>query len=689
MNNMLKDGDVFGYRPLPSPTYIRLLRILSRYDEPIRCSLETVDLCNEPRYHALSYTWGDPLSNSSSSPNSGNTNHSSPARKRILCDGHDLSLTATDNLLAVIGELSTNPKFSDGIFRSREDLIWIDAICINQKNASEKNVQIAMMDRIYKNAETVIIWLGPRDNETSMALEVMRQIIEIPAQKASNQKFTSSIGDEEIYQTLDIPYIEPYQWQAYASFLQRTWFSRIWVVQEAFFARKIHVILGTEILKWSDITSAARFLRDTNLGTLLMNHTAKDLGENYVRNILTNVYIFERMRERIDSMNLEWLLTNSRFFDATYSQDKVIAILGLWKESSRRQGRPPGALHPDCTLSVEEVYTQAAWTCIQEMGDLNILSLVEDASFRKAKSLPSWVPDFSVGSQPHPLAGNPRPAIGNQRWDASCALEWNMPVPKLEAILPVYSVQIDTIVDFAATQPEILEHYDVTSLLRILRDCSTTADPYQGNCIDAFWRTLIKDTFREEPADLRARELFQWLIIMRVWELQTGIQQFRERSDPNIDPLDPYYVENARQLELYNMTQQLLSEVSRIYGKSEVIPDWSTIQEKIRSVEALVDGSTEATDLGRDYDDISEAFRIAYGGRRLFKTKKGLLGISAQSLARGDTICVIAGVNVPFVVRKLQKEGYWKLIGEAYIHGIMNGEVFKEEDVVRQSIYLE
>ena len=38
--------------------------------------------------------------------------------------------------------------------------IWIDAICIDQKNPLEKTTQIPLMGEVYNNAELVLAWLG-------------------------------------------------------------------------------------------------------------------------------------------------------------------------------------------------------------------------------------------------------------------------------------------------------------------------------------------------------------------------------------------------------------------------------------------------------------------------------------------------------------------------------------------------
>lgn len=40
-----------------------------------------------------------------------------------------------------------------------EMALWVDAICINQRDEVEKSVQVNMMGDIFKRAEKVVVWL--------------------------------------------------------------------------------------------------------------------------------------------------------------------------------------------------------------------------------------------------------------------------------------------------------------------------------------------------------------------------------------------------------------------------------------------------------------------------------------------------------------------------------------------------
>ena len=62
----------------------------------------------------------------------------------------------------------------------------------------------------------------------------------------------------------------------------------------------------------------------------------------------------------------------------------------------------------------------------------------------------------------------------------------------------------------------------------------------------------------------------------------------------------------------------------------------------------------------------------AYVKRRPFISTKGYVGLAPFHSDPADVICVLYGCVVPFVLRKNGLR--YNLIGEAYVHGIMDGE---------------
>lgn len=681
-------GQPYKYSSLVSKTgerFIRVLRILSRGDEQrLRCSLELIDLNKSPVYDCMSYTWSDPLYHQLSADPSKAKRQSGELIKQIECDGKIIPIT--ENLEDALWQFSKTgyiSKHVEGGPENEQGFIWIDAICINQTDNAEKSVQIAMMDEIYSGARRVIAWLGRCDEHTHPALEIIRRIKSIPLEK--RQVTITDFEGPEYQSILGDPPISSQQWNDYAAFIKRAWFNRVWVIQEAFLAKHIDVLCGPHALSWEhDIWEVAKFLRDTNLGTLLMmqvDETAHPdrTSTTYVNNSLNNQYHLEAMKTAAAQkpLSLELLLAYSRYFQATQAQDHVFGLLGIWKFSQGMKELPE-EMRPDYSRFKEldfvaQVFTRYSWFIIQDTADLNILSLVDDASARQQKCLPSWVPDYSMGFHVHPLAGVPRPDPKHQRWDASKNLDFEVPVQKDLKRLPVKGFLLDKIEQRGATYSEVMDLYQINSLLNLLAQYPRDNYPSGGTPVEAFWRTLIKDTFCQDAAKSEAQDAFQYLIVGHVANLEDASNGLGENV-------------NAEELSsLFDKTQSTLEEISSRYKNSNVIPNMKAINDTMEQLGSLHPGSEKKKKLDRDFDDISEAFRIAYSCRRLFRTEKNYLGIAAESLKAGDEIWVLAGAAAPLILRPAEngeKEDR-KVIGEAYIHGIMNGEVVNATGKVR------
>jgi hypothetical protein len=184
----------YTYHPLPpGERRIRLLQILPGWgSDEIQCSIFDYQInVNRPfgMYETLSYCWGDP----------------SNPRKIYLQDQGDTTfrnLEVTTNLYA-------------GLQRLRDpDLprtIWIDAICIDQKNLRERGQQVSFMAAIYTNASQVVVWLG-EGSEDDHAFHDQFEAFEA----------IRSISKQTMNISVQVP-------GALRKLLRIEWFNRVWV----------------------------------------------------------------------------------------------------------------------------------------------------------------------------------------------------------------------------------------------------------------------------------------------------------------------------------------------------------------------------------------------------------------------------------------------------------------------------
>lgn len=95
-----------------------------------------------------------------------------------------------------------------------------------------------------------------------------------------------------------------------------------------------------------------------------------------------------------------------------------------------------------------------------------------------------------------------------------------------------------------------------------------------------------------------------------------------------------------------------------------------------------------------DRDDGIMYFNEAKGislSRTLVVTEKGVYGLAPLITRPGDAACVIVGVDVPFILRPQGDVGVFRLLGESYIHGTMEGQVkgmVERKEVFEQSVVI-
>jgi hypothetical protein len=147
---MEKSTNNFRYAPLNSENLeIRLLKLHPSTDfrAVVCCELSHVSLNEYPLYEPLSYTWGDPT-----------------VTENISLNGQ--SFAVTSNLRSALKHLRLldEPRW-----------LWVDAICIDQLDVLEQNLQVRQMRAIYENAPKTLVWLGDED-DSGIALRYLKRI---------------------------------------------------------------------------------------------------------------------------------------------------------------------------------------------------------------------------------------------------------------------------------------------------------------------------------------------------------------------------------------------------------------------------------------------------------------------------------------------------------------------------------
>lgn len=371
----LPDLSHYTYSPLSKPSCIRVLDLHPGQENHV-VSFDLyqtdLDMRTNTSYHALSYEW------------KGET-----ASVTVLCNGR--SILVTPNLRLALQKIRLQEKART---------LWVDAVCINQKDIEERSSQVQMMPTIYRKASKVLMWLG-RDSPTEK-----EAIVSIPAvlsawTRAAKDDIFSYVLSPDAERVAEGKRLcteiftggESYSRDAddgAAELLRHSYFTRAWIHQELVLAGERGIVLcGPLHVPWNDFIRFAimwaswrsnRHLREQGKFMQIARVSAKVAsgGENHM------------------GIAMEALA----YLNCSEPKDRVFAVLGVVDPSWLDY------LTPDYRLSVQQVYTNAARVIIRRTRRLDFWMDINHPAANNIPGLPSWVPDWTCLSTRHSMMGD-------------------------------------------------------------------------------------------------------------------------------------------------------------------------------------------------------------------------------------------------------------------------------------------
>ncbi|KAK4495926.1 hypothetical protein PRZ48_013194 [Zasmidium cellare] len=363
--------ETYNYRPLNNDLQeIRLLRFLRETTSPaggpiLSFRVETTSLLDDPirPYYAISYAWGDEAEWTA-----------------IALDGIPIKVPrSAEQALrgALLGhadaELNVDYPF------------WIDAICIQQHDLSEKAKQVAMMRYIYPSAEAVLVWLGADDDATVGAFETARLLAddcagwtrqnEISAEKRDSAQPPSGVD-----------------WNAFDTLLRSRWFTRLWVLQEVLSAKNVRCFRDGYFLPWTVLSKAVGWTYRQGFDQFLGSFAADDVLHKKFRLLFID-QLFDMSDPSLDRDAFDELLFLNFGFHTSNAFDRIYALLGLRGYELAAATYPDERIVPDYERRLTDTYAQAMYLGILSSQRLRYLSLVPVGRSRST-DWPSWVPQF-------------------------------------------------------------------------------------------------------------------------------------------------------------------------------------------------------------------------------------------------------------------------------------------------------
>ena len=295
-----------------------------RWLDRIVCSLSTVSLDDDPEFEALSYAWGD------------------KTRPRfIVLNGHTIPITT--NLWAVLRRL-----------RREHDarVLWIDALCIDQKNIQERNHQVQQMGNIYKAAFCVLAWIGEQSEDSDEAIDLLEALAEDVHWDQSPVYEGDQSPEYEVrkdhYERLASR--REKRFQKIDNLLQRDWWRRIWCIQEINLARRAILICGGKEITYTRLCSFCEMHSKHETCCAKFIESFRYINEREHKSLSLWFVIIGFRTVSFDASSVPLLLDVTSGYLCTDPRDKVYGILAIADLG--------GKIVPNYSLSTQEVYQQ-------------------------------------------------------------------------------------------------------------------------------------------------------------------------------------------------------------------------------------------------------------------------------------------------------------------------------------------
>lgn len=709
------DETIYAQYPLFSGEGRAQIRVLELeqggWDDTIKCSLVVVDLNSLPKpgFEAISYVWGD----------------KSEDPPQTLVDGHKLNVGV--NLHTALRHFRSKTKTRT---------LWVDAICINQNNVKERNQQVEMMRDIYHQCERVLIWLGESKATTPQTSQMgsyewktdfsgssphptihdhdrerIRQFVarykryyELPFALRYHSRIDSDMGAYCLISLLaqnmclnkdNFSFLRHEAsrniFLVLADIVSAPWWTRIWVIQELVFAPQAMIYYGRFIAPWDLYVRAARNY-NAHRGTCCESHYQwlQPYDIRLLEAFMHAVLEIDDLRQVWQALlrggdrggdnsqiYLRHLLWKFRRRVSSDPRDQIYALLSLVNSWG---GERSVFVNYSVNVDMKTLYQITTERIIN--ADKSLLVLAGVTAKKEGRHvLPSWVPDWTT---------QPSSRFESERLErihlfkASNGAKMELPVKIVGgSLMRLHGKCVDEVTvvsDLMTYDDQNLERsFDTFASWKnlVTLDMPMTAKYVTGKetRMEAYWRTLCMDTVRKNTG--------KGAPYGKGYEYQRCAPDYIQKSlDSWMDPeLTPHLAHTREsQCQDATSTDDLTREATKFTSSlgGNLVEELSSHNE------------------GLNYIEVDFAICSATMDRRIFGTKDGFLGLGPSDIRNGDQVYIFEGGHVPFIVRKApnrnilgeQAENCFELVGDCYVHGIMDGELVPEEMSQEQAIWL-
>ncbi|KAL9485434.1 hypothetical protein ACSS6W_004223 [Trichoderma asperelloides] len=625
--------EIAGLHKFKAPTLRLLILEPGLGEEIVRCHLQQHDLRRKPKFEALSYVWGDPANPTN-----------------IICCGEIMPVGR--NLDAALRKLRSPVN---------QRVLWVDALCINQKDPVEQASQVEMMDYIYSRAEQVLVWLGEEREDDSLAFEAIEKTVVF-----MNALWHDGNMNESIKKIINNPALPPNAWQHIGALFLRSYFKRLWVIQEVVNSSSAQVFCGNKTIPWDSMCMVTNLL---TAGFLAACSPEVRRSVHIPTENESNIHLIETLRHTKAASQpgrpFFDILFHAQSFQSSLPRDKLFAILNLpWVEEY-------WIPLPNYRCSDLEVFRNFVVVDLMHNKSVKALSWVNTAGVDRESDGPSWVPtvaDFE-GPKPSFFMGRGRPTSSFLLQEAEAYLDDS------ESSLIINCLLLHSAIKNIADSRSACYEKAGLDLPLQSADITEASIEVERNWLRSCFRVLMVSKwphlFQGTKTELDFGEIFSsdhytaFLLVMSCnWNPYSN------------EPIIPW-VSSSSETET-NTVREQSNELDHLAFMRDITG-------------RLIMGHPISNNNWEDYLCIISQEHAKW--KVFCGLGDGRIGWAPRNVSVGDRVCIFKGGRETFLLRNARdKDGNtgmgWKLHGECYFERLENGKGGLLEGEGIEDVYL-
>ncbi len=439
---------------------------------------------------------------------------------------------------------------------------------------------------------------------------------EATAESEKAMKFMN--GNKELPETLDSDLLHAQNYrEEYLALVEglliRPWWHRIWIVQEVIVSSRIKVVCGPSAVDWETMLFFIAIVHEYHQPAVVQ--TLRKHSAEDIPSSSEGLALSSNCEDwhKSGPKPLYQLILGFQTWKATLPVDMIYGLLGMAVEANNP------ALKPSYKDTPQKVFRIVTRFIIEQHERLDFVYI--STGFRNLEALPSWTPDFTV-----PVFKAPYVLKGKNTLFERC----------------LYSAAKDV--------PMAVSFTDDSKILN--------------------------------AAGIRADSVYH---LAPYWNPHRAVEGFEEEIFKSVLPL---WVEvlspvTSTVVARYGRDFQINLALAKILtADREADIEWtlSRFEPNKSFLDLPMHPPEEYNDRGPPQEQLmlwKDAKKImittALFLRRFMITKSGYIGLVPELTREDDVICVLFGCDTPLVLRPVGD--YYTLVGECYVHGLMDGEL--------------